>query len=69
MEQTTVKESTCNSMLRIPIFEELKSIDGPIILAGCGGGFDIYCGIPFYFALKELGKEVYFANLTFTYDF
>ena len=44
--------NSCDSILKIPIFEELKDVKGPIILAGCGGGFDVYTGIPFYFALK-----------------
>lgn len=37
-----------------------------ILLAGAGGGFDIYSGIPLYFALKAQGKNVTLANLSFT---
>lgn len=36
-----------------------------ILIAGAGGGFDLYSGIPLYFALKSLGKTVYLANYTF----
>jgi len=37
-----------------------------ILIAGAGGGFDIFCGLPLYFALTAQGKEVYLANLSFT---
>ena len=52
-------------MLKIPIIEELKQSEKTIIIAGCGGGYDIYCGLPLYFALRSLGKKVVLANLTF----
>jgi len=44
------------SIAKIPLFQELEDSQN-ILLAGCGGGFDIYTGIPLYFALKKLGKE------------
>lgn len=37
-----------------------------ILIAGCGGGFDIYSGLPLYFDLKAMNKNVYLANLAFT---
>jgi hypothetical protein len=37
-----------------------------ILLAGAGGGFDIFCGLPLFFALRAQGKEVHLANLSFT---
>lgn len=49
----------------LPLFAELASSQR-ILLAGAGGGFDIFCGLPLYFALRKLGKEVHLANLTFT---
>ncbi|MEM9420439.1 MAG: DUF1152 domain-containing protein [Planctomycetota bacterium] len=36
-----------------------------VLVAGAGGGCDIYCGLPFFFALRERGAEVHLANLTF----
>ena len=36
-----------------------------ILVAGAGGGFDVYAGIPLYLALKSQGKSVYLANLSF----
>ena len=38
-----------------------------ILLAGAGGGFDIFCGLPLYFALRAQGREVHLANLSFTW--
>lgn len=51
---------------QIPLFKKLENSQR-ILLAGAGGGFDIYCGLPLYFALKAMGKEVHLANLSFTY--
>lgn len=50
---------------QIPLFTELEQADH-ILLAGAGGGFDIYSGIPLYFALRKMGKQVHLANLSFT---
>ncbi len=38
-----------------------------VLLAGAGGGFDIFCGLPIYFALKELGIPVHLSNLSFSF--
>jgi hypothetical protein len=38
-----------------------------ILVAGAGGGFDVYAGLPIYARLRSLGKDVFLANLTFTY--
>lgn len=54
------------SINQIPIFEELKE-SKTILLAGAGGGFDIFSGIPLYFNLKKQGKKVILANLSFTW--
>ena len=34
-------------------------------MAGAGGGFDVYAGLPIYERLRSLGKEVFLANLSF----
>jgi hypothetical protein len=52
-------------MLQLPFFDELNSAKN-ILLAGAGGGFDIFCGLPLYFALKAINKNVYLANLSFS---
>ncbi len=54
-----------SKLSEIPFFNHLKGSKN-ILLAGAGGGFDIYSGIPVYFALKELGYNVTLANYSFT---
>lgn len=54
------------SINQIPIFEELKESKS-ILLAGAGGGFDIFSGIPLYFNLRKQGKKVILANFSFTW--
>lgn len=49
---------------RLKFFTEIQKARR-ILLAGAGGGFDIYCGLPLYFDLLEMGKEVHLANLSF----
>ena len=53
------------SFLQLPFFRELDKAQ-TILLAGCGGGYDIYCGLPLYFGLREMGKTVHLANLSFS---
>ncbi len=38
-----------------------------VLVAGAGGGFDVYAGLPLALALVARGKAVHFANLSFTY--
>lgn len=51
--------------MRIPLFNELEK-SRKILIAGAGGGFDVFCGLPLYFWLKKAGKVVHLANLSFT---
>lgn len=50
---------------RIQFFEEIQDSNN-ILVAGAGGGFDVFCGIPLYFALKKAGKNITIANFSFT---
>lgn len=50
---------------KIPFFSVLEESQN-ILIAGAGGGFDIYCGIPLYFNLVRAGKNVMLGNLSFT---
>lgn len=50
--------------LNLPILEQLSDKQS-ILLAGAGGGFDIFAGLPIYFALREHGKTVHLANYSF----
>jgi hypothetical protein len=48
--------------LHLPsIFENSQRV----LVAGAGGGFDLYAGLPIYERLRSLRKEVFLANLSF----
>jgi hypothetical protein len=49
----------------LPIIDALAPAEN-ILIAGAGGGFDIFCGLPLYFALQGEGKQVHLANLSFS---
>ncbi len=49
-----------------PVLQRLSSASR-VLIAGAGGGFDVYAGLPLYFALRAAGKDVYLANLTFSH--
>ncbi|TXT55581.1 MAG: hypothetical protein BAJALOKI1v1_2010004 [Promethearchaeota archaeon] len=53
-------------MFSIPFFEELESSNN-ILLGGCGGGYDVYSTIPFYFALKKKNKNIFLSSINFGY--
>ena len=53
-------------MLKLPFYDELDKAQN-ILLAGAGGGFDIFSGLPLYFGLKAEGKHVHLANLSFSF--
>jgi hypothetical protein len=50
--------------LRLPFFSEIAPARR-VLVAGMGGGFDVFCGLPLYFGLRNAGKQVYLANLSF----
>jgi hypothetical protein len=54
------------SLLEPPLLARLQR-HPRILIAGAGGGFDVYAGLPLYVALRAVGHEVFLANLTFTY--
>ena len=49
--------------MKLPFFNELEKAQN-ILIAGAGGGFDVFCGLPLYFWLKKAGKTVHLANLS-----
>jgi hypothetical protein len=51
--------------LNIPIIDELAKCKS-LLIAGMGGGFDIFCGLPIYFELKKRGVNVHLANFSFS---
>ncbi|HYT88350.1 MAG TPA: DUF1152 domain-containing protein [Gemmataceae bacterium] len=52
--------------LHLPFFDELDRAR-TILLAGAGGGYDVFSGLPLYFGLRRAGKTVHLANLSFTH--
>lgn len=51
----------------IPFFANLKNSKN-ILISGCGGGYDIFTGIPLYFALRNK-YNVYLSNYSFVENF
>jgi hypothetical protein len=49
----------------LPILDHLAD-SRSILIAGIGGGFDLFCGLPLYFHLRERGYEVHLANYSFS---
>lgn len=37
-----------------------------LLIAGMGGGFDVFCGLPLYFELRQRGHNVHLANFSFS---
>ena len=51
--------------LEIP-FDSALPDGASVLVAGMGGGFDIFCGLPIFFELKRRGYAVHLANLSFS---
>ena len=51
--------------LNIPILNQLRNCKN-LLIAGMGGGFDIFCGLPIYFELKKHGINAHLANFSFS---
>jgi hypothetical protein len=47
-----------------PLFAALGGADG-VLIAGAGGGFDVYAGLPLAIALWDAGRRGHLANLSF----
>lgn len=51
--------------LNLPISPLLAGCKN-LLIAGMGGGFDIFCGLPIYFELQKRGQNPHLANFSFT---
>ncbi|MER5860174.1 DUF1152 domain-containing protein [Streptomyces sp900105245] len=51
--------------LREPLFFTRLRGARRVLVAGAGGGFDVYAGLPLALALRSAGAEVHLANLSF----
>ncbi|GGQ50440.1 DUF1152 domain-containing protein [Kitasatospora griseola] len=56
------------SLLQPPLITRLLAAER-ILIAGAGGGHDIYAGLPLALALRAAGREVHLANLAFTHHY
>lgn len=53
------------SLSEPPFFTRLRGARR-VLVAGAGGGFDVYAGLPLALALRSVGAEVHLANLSFS---
>jgi hypothetical protein len=51
--------------LNLPIFDHVARCRN-LLIAGMGGGFDIFCGLPIYFELRRRGQKVHLASFSFS---
>jgi len=51
--------------LNLPVYDQLAACKN-LLIAGMGGGFDVFCGLPIYFELRERGQTVHLANFSFS---
>jgi hypothetical protein len=51
--------------LNLPILEQVSGCKN-LLIAGMGGGFDVFCGLPIYFELTSRGQRVHLANYSFS---
>lgn len=50
--------------MELPFFAQLRNAQN-VLIAGAGGGFDVYAGLPLLAWLQHQGKTVHLANLSF----
>ncbi len=51
--------------MNLPILDRLQGCDS-VLIAGIGGGYDVFCGLPLYFDLRRRGYTVHLANYSFS---
>jgi Uncharacterized protein conserved in archaea len=51
--------------LNLPVYDQLAACKS-ILIAGAGGGFDVFCGLPIFFSLRARGQNVHLANYSFS---
>lgn len=56
---------TVFTLAQPPLFGRLQHTE-TVLIAGAGGGFDVFAGLPLGVALKNEGKRVHYANLSFS---
>ncbi len=51
--------------LNLPIFDQVTGCKN-LLIAGMGGGFDVFCGVPIYLELQRRGQTTHLANFSFS---
>jgi hypothetical protein len=51
--------------LNLPLADRFAACKS-LLIAGMGGGFDLFCGLPIYFELRARGQTVHLANYSFS---
>ena len=51
--------------LNLPILDQLAGCEH-VLIAGMGGGFDVFCGLPIFLELEQLGYDTHLASLSFS---
>lgn len=51
--------------LNLPLLNQLSNCKN-LLIAGMGGGYDVFCGLPIYFELKKHGVNAHLANFSFS---
>ncbi|GAB4409632.1 MAG: DUF1152 domain-containing protein [Anaerolineae bacterium] len=51
--------------LNLPIFDQVAHCQN-LLIAGMGGGFDLFCGLPIYFELQKRGQKAHLASFSFS---
>jgi len=51
--------------LNLPVWSHFENCRN-VLIAGAGGGFDVFCGLPIYFTLRQRGINVHLANYSFS---
>lgn len=46
-------------------FDAMLPEGASVLIAGMGGGFDVFCGLPIYFELKQRGFSVHLGSVSF----
>ena len=52
-------------LFSLPFWDKLSQSQ-TVLLAGAGGGYDVFCALPLFRRLKDAGKTVHLANLSFS---
>jgi hypothetical protein len=51
--------------LNLPLLNQLSNCKN-ILIAGMGGGYDVFCGLPIYFELRKHGIHAHLSNFSFS---